>query len=269
MADLIDVEQAITDLVVGALYPNGIENDSILGTACRVYRGWPSPAALGADLQAGVINVSVAPDTDPGRATTRFALSWTDERPEPSLHVSVSGHTIWFDGIAAVDQVVGLFVDGQTFVYSVRVGDSPAGIAATLAAMIRSGRPAHLVGASIAIPGAGRLVARVVVAGRHHREVRRQERDIRIICWCPTPSVRDAAAQAIDLALARYPFLPLRDGSAARVLYKGTSVYDQAQNAQLYRRDLVFMAEYPTIVSDDLPAMLFGDLRLNKSAFVA
>jgi hypothetical protein len=43
-------------------------------------------------------------------------------------------------------------------------------------------------------------------------------------------------------------------------------VFDQSQNAKLYRRDLNYNVEYPTIVSSAKPAMLFGDLVLNSAS---
>ena len=51
--------------------------------------------------------------------------------------------------------------------------------------------------------------------------------------------------------------------SQAHIAYKNTTVFDQSQNASLYRRDLIYTAEYPTILSVSAPAMLFGDLALN------
>jgi hypothetical protein len=48
------------------------------------------------------------------------------------------------------------------------------------------------------------------------------------------------------------------------MLYAGTTVFDQSQNARLYRRDLLYSVEYPTIISDTQPSMLFGDLVLNE-----
>ena len=69
------------------------------------------------------------------------------------------------------------------------------------------------------------------------------------------------AATAIDQALSGQRFLALPDGTSGRLTYAGTTVFDQSQNAQLYRRDLTYNVEYPTIVSSTQPAMLFGDLR--------
>jgi hypothetical protein len=94
-------------------------------------------------------------------------------------------------------------------------------------------------------------------------ESRRQEKDLRIVCWCPSPSVRDAVAAAIDIALDRVAFLGLADTTNARVTYKNTVSYDQAQNALLYRRDLVYTAEYPTVTTIQQPSMIFGAVAIN------
>jgi hypothetical protein len=269
MADLADVEVAIVSTIVTAVYPAGTESDSVIGANCRVYRGWPNPTALNNDLLSGVVNVSVAPDTDIGRTTTRFALSWSTPGQSEDLAWSVVGETVALTGEPTPGQVTGLLVDGQTFVHPVRDGDTVEMIAANLAAMIRSSRVATLDGNTISILGAHSVVARVVTPGVTHTEVRRQERDTRVACWCASPSVRDAIGREIDAALARLPFLALSDATAARVIYKGTTVYDQAQNSLLYRRDLVYTVEYPTTSAEQLPAMLFGTLGLNEAKFTA
>jgi hypothetical protein len=63
--------------------------------------------------------------------------------------------------------------------------------------------------------------------------------------------------------MANAAFLDLVDGTKARVRYVSTQVYDQSQNALLYRRDLCFMCEYTVIESTEAPIMLFGDLVTN------
>ncbi len=269
MADLADVEDELARLVVSALYPSGVDTDSILGVPCRVYRGWPSPAALNADLLAGTVNVTVAPDTDVGNTTTRYSLSWHDVPSPPTLTATVADNAVTFSGVVTADQAAGLLVDGRSYVYPARDGDTPSVVASNFAAMIRSSRPVHLTDATISIPGVTGLVARVVRSGLGFTEVRRQERDLRVISWCPTPVARDVTVAAIDQALVRHAFLDLADRTRARVLYKGTSVYDQAQNALLYRRDLIYTVEYPTTVMEVLPAMLFGHLSLNAAEFTA
>ena len=46
-------------------------------------------------------------------------------------------------------------------------------------------------------------------------------------------------------------------------------VFDQSQDALLYRRDLLYRIEYPTTINELLPSMLFGDLILNAAEFTA
>jgi hypothetical protein len=123
-------------------------------------------------------------------------------------------------------------------------------------------RTVYLSGAGISVPGARRLVARVVADQISYREVRRQQRAFVVACWCPSPGLRDVTAQAVDLAMARRPFLTVADGSSARVSYQSTAQYDQAQNALLYRRDLSYLVEYPTVMRVSEPSMLFADLRM-------
>jgi hypothetical protein len=107
----------------------------------------------------------------------------------------------------------------------------------------------------------------VVADAPMQQEVRRQEQDFRATCWCPTPASRDSAATAIDQALSSIRFLALPDGTQGRLLYSGTTVFDQSQNASLYRRDLMYSVEYATILSASQPAMLFGNLVLNAASF--
>jgi hypothetical protein len=136
-------------------------------------------------------------------------------------------------------------------------------VAANLAVLIRARQIVQLTDTTLTIPGASNVVARVVADSPIAREVRRQSHDVRITCWCPTPWLRDSAASAIDNAMANRVFLALPDSSQAHIAYKNTAVFDQSQNAALYRRDLIYTVEYPTILSVSAPAMLFGDLALN------
>jgi hypothetical protein len=88
-----------------------------------------------------------------------------------------------------------------------------------------------------------------------------------VICWCPDPVTRDATASTVDLALSTQRFIPLNDTTSGRLTYAGTTEFDQSQNARLYRRDLNYNVEYATVLSDTLPAMLFGTLGLNAASF--
>ena len=272
MADESDVETALVALSSAALYPNGINSPSIPGPDCRIYRGWPNSAALEADLTAGWINVTIFPVTGHSRTTTRYTQLRLGNPTSPTLTVSVSGVSVTFGGSAALGQVAGLLLDGpagQSYAYRTQIGDNPAQVAANLAALARATTIVQLSGSTLTIPGVGCLTARVVADGSAQQEIRRQEQDFRVTCWCPTPTSRDAAAVAIDLALAQLTFITLPDGSMGKLTYAGTRVFDQSQDALLYRRDLLYEVEYPTIINTSQPAMLFGDLTLNAANFTA
>ncbi len=78
--------------------------------------------------------------------------------------------------------------------------------------------------------------------------------------WCGDPASRDVASAAVDLALGQLNFITLPDGSAARLRFESTASSDRQEEADLYRRDLVYSVEYATVLLSQLPTMLFGDL---------
>lgn len=269
MADQSDVEVALVDVVSAALYPTGTNDPSVPGPDCRVYRGWPNSAALDADLAAGKINVTVFPAGGPTITATRYAENWMGQPPKPTLTTTVEGTSVTFGGTADVGQIAGILVDGMSYAYRTQSGDTPPLVAANLATMAREKSIVRLSHSTITIPGAGDLLARVVADAAVQQEVRRQEQGFRITCWCPTPATRDAAAVAIDQALSSQRFLALPDGTSGRMTYAGTTVFDQSQNARLYRRDLDYKVEYPTVMHSTNPSMLFGDLVLNSTSITA
>ena len=269
MADQSDVENAIADLAANALYPEGAEAASLPGPPCRVYRGWPNPIALNADLASGRINVTIFAGNAAPRLVTHFAEEWLSTPTVPPLLVSISNASVTFTGDATPGQLVGIRVDGQPYTYRTRENDSPALIAATLAVQIRVTRIVHLHAASFDIPGATDLVARIVADSVALKEIRRQRLALRISCWCPSPITRDATAAAIDAALAITPFIPLSDGSRGRLIFAGGAVQDQSENASLYRRDLLYDVEYATTLTQLQPSMLFGSLGMNALQITA
>lgn len=268
MADQSDVETSLVGLVMSALYPAGVDSPSIVGLDCRIYRGWPIGVALDSDLRSGLVNVTVFAGRRPGRVTTRYSDEWVSTAGTPSLTSQVSGASVTFAGSAVAGQVVGIIADGRSYVYRTKSADTAASVAANLAVLARVDRIVQLAGATLTIPGVGELAARVVADAPASKEIRRQTQTFRITCWCPSPASRDSAAVAIDQSLAGVTFIGLPDGTQGRLIYFGTSVFDQSQDTLLYRRDLLYTVEYATILSEKQPAMLFGDLQLNTATFI-
>jgi hypothetical protein len=270
MADQSDVENALVAAISATLYPNGATETSIIGSGSvtiRVYRGWPVSTALHAALADGIVNVSVFPSGAP-RDTTRYPTAWNVATATPStLTVSVVNTTVTFAGTTAAGQMAGIAVDGATYVYLVQTGDTTALVAAALAAqLIAAGQIVQIAGASLTIPAASRLFARVEQAQNAFRETRRQKQSFRVSCWCPDPILRDQVAAAIDATMANTSFLTLADGTAARVTLAGGGSFDEFENATLYRRDLIYAADYATTLTAAQPAMVFGTGTLSSPA---
>lgn len=258
MADLVDVEKALVDLVAATIYPLGTKQASIVGSQCRIYRGWPVSAGLNSDLASGIINISISPDEAPGKTTTRYLLAWQTNASTPTTTITSHDNIITIGGTPSAGDVVGALLNGKAYAYRVLATDTTNLIAAALSAEISATISNTLSGATITVNQPATIITRSVRDATTSTEGRRQEKDIRIICWCPDPTSRDTISSAIDQAVVKTPFLMAADGSSARISYRNTAVYDQAQNANLFRRDLVYTAEYPTIYIQSAPSMLFG-----------
>lgn len=268
MADVSDVEAALALCVTAAIYPAGDMgagefSTSVTGKPVRVYRGWPVSGALDLDLAAGIANVSVFAVPGATRNTTRWGPVATTTQAAPTLSVEVLGNTATFSGAGGVGQLAGVLVGGQAFVYRGQAGDTPALVAAVLAESVRAVRACWLSGATISVPGVTQIIARVTCDASVLTEWSRQEQAVRVTAWCPDPATRDVVCATIGGVLAATSFLPLADGSGGRVRYRSTSSMDDGQDAQLYRRDLVYDVEYATGLVTSAPSMLFGDLQLD------
>jgi hypothetical protein len=261
------VETALVGAVTAAIYPTGVAAASITGSPVRIYRGWPLIGPLGHDLAAGVANVSVFSVPAGTRNTTRWAPVATTSPGVPTLTVEVSGNSATYGGIGGVGQVTGLLVDNTPFVYRGRAGDTPALVAAMMAQVVRASRACWLSGTTVSVPGANSLIARVVADGSMLTEWARQTQGFRVSAWCPNPVSRDQLCKAVGSALAATRFLTLSDGTSGRVRYRSTASFDDDQDAQQYRRDLVYDVEYGTTVEQAAPSMLFGDLMFSGTPF--
>ena len=261
MADQSDVEVALVQAIAAVLYPEGISTPSAVGPQCRIFRGWPTAAALNADLLAGVVNVTVFPDGSHPHDTTRYP----DElklitQNTPTLAITAAGTAATVSGVADPGQVAGILVDNIAVVHRTQTGDTPELVAATLGAYVRTRRLVSVSGATITIPNARGVIGRVVCDQTAQRETRRQRQGFRVTMWCPSPALRDLVARLIDQALSDSNWLTLSDGTAGFVRTAHSKVFDQSQNANLYRRDIIYNIEYPTTISRTLPSMIFGNL---------
>ncbi len=267
MADQSDVEIALQSIIAGKLYPNGADEASIIGNICRVYRGAPSAPTLGADIATGVLNISVMA-REGVKNTTRYPRIWRPAATIPaSLIVTVSQVSVSFTGQCLLGQVVGLIIDGSIYAYSVQNSDSTTTLASNIAQHLRTaGWLVAYAGNIITIPGAHSVVGRVVAGAVSFQEIKRQSQEFQISLWCPDPDSRDAAAPLIDQALSSANFIALKDGSFGRITFSGSEVSDQASDATLFKRQLLYLVEYPTTLVQITPAMLFGSNNISVNA---
>ena len=263
MPDQSEVETTLAKYIETALYPNGPAAASILGRTIRIFRGWPNQSALDADLAAGRVNVSVFPDPADQRNTTRYPAEYQiTAQADPTLTVAATPNTATFGGTADAGQLAGLLVDNIAAVHRTQPRDTPELVAAILAASLAPYRFTLVSGATVTVPGAHQLIARVVCDQPARMEIRRQRQLFRLTAWCPDPATRDACAIAIDAALSAITFLNFADASFGHLRFHASAVFDQHQDAALYRRDLLYAVDYATTLATTLPAMLFGDATL-------
>lgn len=242
MADCSAVEQALVALIAQALYPDGTAAAPATGDACKVYRGWPDPAGLAADLKAGVVHVSVFP-LDGEQNVTRYGGDWVPlPTPQVSLTATVSNAAVTFGGTARCPLNAAVVVDGTAYVYPLQATDTPTSVATALAVLTGGSSS----GPVLSLPGATKVEARVGPSGSLFAETKRQKKSFRVTAWCGCPPVRDNVAAVVDAALAARTFLSLGDGTQGRIRYERSHADDASQKAGLYRRDLVYSVEYAT-----------------------
>ena len=273
MADESDIENAMVSLIGSALYPAGDPSidgvaSPVCGCVARIYRGFPAADVLEADLAAGAANISVFSEPNMTRNLTRYAPVWSQLATiVPTLTATVSGLTVTLGGTAGAGQVVGVqygkgrLLTGQ----AVRLGasDTLTTTATALAAKITG---ATSSGPVITMPtGTANLTAMVVCDQAARMEIRRQQQGFRVSCYCPSPAARDTIAAAVDMAFAGMvdangnptTFMPLADGTTARMAYRTTFSNDMPGKIHMWRRDLCFTAEYPTMIAQSQPEVLF------------
>jgi hypothetical protein len=262
MADVSDVEVALVNAAIAIAYPNGAASASAFGAPVRVYRGMP-PSAPPAAAGCGSVDVSIYPDPDRSRDTTRWGVQVFDITRPPGVTVSTEANSATFAGAALAGDLAGILAGGSAYVYAAQAGDDAGLVAAVLADAIRATTICWLAGSTLSIPAYQSIVARTAAPANCLEEWARQEQDIRLIVRATTPQLRDSACSMLGAGLATITFLTLADGTGGRLRYRATSSSDEDQASSVYRRVLTYTVEYGTTVIRQQPSMLFGDLQWN------
>lgn len=256
MADIADVEQALCTAIAAALYPDGTSNPSAVAAPCKIYRGWPNAAALDIDLAAGIVNVTVFNQAGLTRNTSRYPVQWLPGTvTEPTLTVSAANDTVTIGGAGGVKQNVGIRTNHGAWAVTAAPTDGPTDVAAALRALIPG---ATGTGATVTVSPFDGLRAVTGGFGIIQAEVRRQVAGFMITCWCPNPTLRDQTASLIDIALSQIEWLELADGYGGRLIYHNSFTTDTPSKDALWRRNLTYTVEYPTVATRTAAEMLFG-----------
>lgn len=264
MADLSDVSASLRALVSAALYPGQVtpSGNSIAGIPVLVQSGWPDPNTLQAQIAAKSAQVTVYPQPSE-RNVTRYQQVWEQTGPlqPPTFTLSVIGRVVTVGGAQPstfYGQNFAVFVNGNAYVYRCLSGDTLTSIASTLAVAIAADIPGTTAtGPAITLPATARIGAlRVGTQAPVSMELKRQERDFSLIIWAPTTISRDKIASYIDVAIPSNKFLTMADGSAGRLIYKGSPYSDFDQKQGIYRRDFSVSVEYATLAQDIAPEVI-------------
>ena len=255
MADLSDVLNVLVGQVNGIVYPNGTTNPSIVNLPVAVYPGWPDAATLDASMQAlnaggqvdpAKLHVSIYPRPEE-KNTTRYQDRWTPlSYAAPTIAVTQDGQQITFRGTVSIPQNIAIVAAPHAaYAYAVQANDTLTSIATAIAALVPG---ATSSGATVTLPVSVTVTAaRVGGSGQLYREHRRQVRQFQITVWANTDANRNALAAAIDSTFAAVEFITLPDGTAGRLKYYSSPIDDKRSQVQIYRRDLFYTVEYPTI----------------------
>jgi len=246
MATLREVQNAIKELIVTAVYPNGVTNPSITGTLVKVRVGWPLSVKLDEDVLAGNSQIRIFPIGMADKNTTRFPkIEKTVQIYTPTLTTSVVSNQIMIGGTVTLPQAILIDLNGNLYGYLVLLSDTVNTIAAALAALIPG---ATALANVITVTGSIlKLTASVVVDGEVATEIKRQRKIFYVTIYAPTPDQRDTLGDAVDVMLGNVYRINFPDTTQAVMIFKATNEVDAFEKNIIYQRDLVYTVEYPTM----------------------
>jgi hypothetical protein len=263
MADEADAGNALVALIAAAVYPNGTSQPSALGAPASIMRGWPVPTVLDQAMSIGQVVISVFGQNGTEKNVTRFSRDWAQLIPAvETVTTTVVDNVLMLGGTVQTPQNVAVIVGDYppskiSAIYPVQPGDTLATIATGIASLLTAqGVTVSTAGPVLTFAPNARVVARAGGYGTIVRELKRQERCFTITVWCNSPAQRDQVSPIIDIALARPENLRFADGTVGRLLYERTLVLDERQTVEIYRRDIQYRVEYPTIETQDATKIL-------------
>ncbi len=261
MADIEDVSATLASTIAGLINTNGAP------VPVTVAPGWPLANDLNALIIEGKAHVSVYPQPGVTSNVTRFRKEWKEVSRVPlTLTATINDpFTITFGGSVTLPANIAVRFLNNDYVYSCVDGDTPASVAAGLAALINDSfglsfgagmvmafplaSPASIIstaaGAVLTIArGDPNMRVAIVGEGLMIRETARERQGFQITIWAPSQAIRVALSKAFEAALLSYDRLALPDGTDGILTYQRSMVSDNSELEGLYRRDIIVMVEY-------------------------
>ncbi|WP_215746288.1 MULTISPECIES: hypothetical protein [Gluconobacter] len=283
MTDASRVGLALAYNCVQILYPEGLAGSSVTGRRVVLRRGWLLPSDLFAaqNIRNNIdfVTVTMAPRKMPEWAEPLGRPWRVQQKVEPTVGVVVTDGTveIVFSGTSTPAGVVAVWLDDMpsggapSAAYAVTAQDTPATVAAALAAALTDGVASE---ATVSVPGRV-LNAHAGGYGQSVRVTRRQAQLYRVSIWTADATARETLASVLDAALAEQSWISTLDGREAQLRFQSVEDVDTMQNEALYRRDYFYELVFDTLQvqwasemlcgignlsGDDGTAMSFGEL---------
>lgn len=253
MATLSEIQNKLALFTENAVYPNGITNPSVINKNVPIAVGWPLKQDLDAIVESGYAMISIFSDMKVETNTTRFFRSKSMELSieTTSLSLNIVGNQVVVNGTPVAGEIATITLrtalDKNYYYYVVQTGDSIDLIANNLGTLIPG---ATILANVITIPSAVMLFTNVVTKGILGQEIRRQKKTFLITCFTATVEDRTVLGDAVDLYLANIYRFDVSDGSAL-MIYEHTFEDDEIQKHKIYRRQLCYRVEYPTVLKTE------------------
>jgi hypothetical protein len=264
VADLSDVTRLIETLATSAIYPNGAASPSVANMDVRIYEGWPIPTQLDLDMAGQILtgtppvpttrpggkvaNVSIYPM--PGATATVFQIlddTYTIVNPNYGLAApTVSGNVITVSGTPVTGEYLTVILNRVDVLSSSQ--STLSALLADLASQASGkGYSAIATATTLTVSGWFDMVVRQGSVGTLAKVTHRQKQAVMVTVWAPDHVTRTTLAAAIDVLIKENLVVSLPDTSQCVLIYDRTNLSDEMQAQTIYRRDLVYAAEYATL----------------------
>jgi hypothetical protein len=248
--------------ILGTTYvPYTVVTSPVVSAPIRAYRGWPMDTQLQTDLKAGTTNISIFSAPALARDTTRFLRMMTEQTASQApvtMTATMTNNIVTFAGTGSASEVIGIADIHHGYAYRLSDMDTPTTVAAVFAANIPS---ATSSGPTLTINTSNVVSVAYSADITTLTEVHRQLQIVRVSVWTPTTTLRDQICSILDPAIMWYDRIVFAENSiSGPIRNAGTHVDDIVGVEFMWRRDLLYHIEYPTMYKRIETPMVLGEI---------